>query len=109
MVRPRWTSPKRPWGRTMRESRRPSWRSLRAGAICAAASLLLALLIAPTPARTAITPATVSRLENRWSITAPVVRFADARQGPPVVAGDKLYLSDPRGVGAYNAVTGARL
>jgi outer membrane protein assembly factor BamB len=61
------------------------------------------------PIETAINTSTVEQLDYRWSILSPVVRDSCSRQGPPVVANNRLFVSDQGGIAAYNATTGARL
>jgi outer membrane protein assembly factor BamB len=61
------------------------------------------------PIETAINAETVDELEYGWSITSPVVRSSCSRQSPPVVANNRLYLTDQGGLAAYNATTGTRL
>src|SRR5688572_6407665 len=61
------------------------------------------------PIETAINAETVDEVDYRWSITSPVVRSSCSRQSPPVVANNRLYLTDQGGLAAYNATTGAPL
>jgi outer membrane protein assembly factor BamB len=61
------------------------------------------------PGETAITTKNVATLAYRWSIVSPVVRDACGQQDPPVVGGGRLFLTDQRGFGAYDAATGHRL
>src|ERR1051326_8426829 len=109
-------------------------RSTRFAKVAAAAStaLLCALALGPATATAATTHAwahdgfdagntgfnpnetiinltTVASLENRWSITSPVVRAACARQTPPVVAGGRLFLGDEGGFAGYSAANGTPL
>jgi outer membrane protein assembly factor BamB len=116
----------------MRRTQRPAFRATVGGAVGAFAALLCVLAgpaatatAATTttwrtdgygpgntgynPVETAVNAGTVDDLTRRWGITAPEIEFACARQWPPVVAGNRLFLSDPRGVSAYDAGTGRRL
>jgi outer membrane protein assembly factor BamB len=61
------------------------------------------------PIETEINTGTVASLDYRWSAVSPVVRFACSRQSAPVVADNRLFLTDQGGFAAYNATTGARL
>lgn len=61
------------------------------------------------PVETAINASTVDKLKYRWSIVSPVFRGSCSRQNPPVVANNRLFLSDQTGIAAYNAKTGAQL
>jgi outer membrane protein assembly factor BamB len=60
------------------------------------------------PDETVITATTVAGLHHAWSVAAPV-RTGCATQGHPVVADGRLFLSDPGGIAAYDAATGAPL
>ncbi|MEV0897090.1 PQQ-binding-like beta-propeller repeat protein [Actinoplanes sp. NPDC049802] len=62
------------------------------------------------PSEYRITAATVGRLAQGWSVTTTQRRDgACSRQTPPVVVGSRLVLTDPGGVGAYDATTGRTL
>jgi outer membrane protein assembly factor BamB len=59
------------------------------------------------PAEPVLNRSSVATLRERWSVT-PVPGPCLAVQ-PPVVAGGRAFIADGEGVGAYHAVTGARL
>ena len=61
------------------------------------------------PVETAINADTVGTLSQSWTVVSPVVRDSCSRQSPPVVANNRLFLTDQSGFAAYNATTGARL
>jgi outer membrane protein assembly factor BamB len=115
----------------MRQNHRPLRRAIT-GAVGALAVLLTVFAGAPAPAtaaatttwradgygpgntgynpaETAINADTVTGLRQRWSVVSPVIRNACSRQSPPVVANNRLYLTDQGGIGAYDATTGAAL
>jgi outer membrane protein assembly factor BamB len=60
------------------------------------------------PNETVITTTTVAGLHNAWSVSTPAPTGC-AIQGHPVVSDGRLFLSDPGGIAAYDAVTGAQL
>jgi outer membrane protein assembly factor BamB len=61
------------------------------------------------PIETTISADTVGTLAQRWSVISPIVRDSCSRQSPPVVANNKIYLTDQGGIAAYDAATGARV
>jgi len=107
-------------------------RRIFASAVAASAAALCAITLAPAPVlaattttwradgygpqnsgfnpvETAINTSTVDRLAYRWSILSPIARGSCSRQSPPVVANNRLFVSDQAGIAAYNATTGAQL
>jgi outer membrane protein assembly factor BamB len=103
-----------------------------AGVVATCAALLCAVTLAPAPALAAATTAwradgygpqnggfnpveteintsTVDELAYRWSIVSPVFRGSCSRQSPPVVANNRIFVTDQTGIAAYNAKTGKQL
>src|SRR5262245_54681380 len=62
------------------------------------------------PNETMITGATFESLDWQWGIAAPVAAIpCNVLSRAPVVAGGRVFFSDERGFGAYNAATGVKL